>query len=342
MQDKLVYQAELFANRLKKREAHLKKWARRNTVACYRLYDRDIPEIPLALDWYAFESGAVYGRLFLYERPYQKDEAEEAVWLAAMKAAASAVLGIPEANLLCKIRKRQRGSAQYEKAGADGIRGIVSVGDAASITGIIREQGLRFMVDLTSYLDTGIFLDHRLTRSLIRSRAEGKRALNLFCYTGAFSVYAASGGAAAVDSVDMSNTYLEIAQKNMALNGFGGRPEFLFHRSDVSAFLENAAGKKQWDIIILDPPTFSDSKKMTGVLDINAHWPRLIAQCLAVLAVPGLIFFSTNSKKLQFDASLLSAVPGPGQIRAEEITGQTIPEDFHGKPHRVWRICAGF
>jgi 23S rRNA (cytosine1962-C5)-methyltransferase len=172
----------------------------------------------------------------------------------------------------------------------------------------------------------------------VRSLSEGKRVLNLFCYTGAFSVYAASGGAALVDSVDLSNTYLEIARKNMALNGFNGRPEFAFHRSDVSAFLENAAGKKRWDSIILDPPTFSNSKKMRDALDINAHWPRLIAQCLEVLDVPGTLFFSTNSKKLKFDANQLPTVLVPHTIQAEEITDKTIPEDFLGRPHRVWKI----
>jgi 23S rRNA (cytosine1962-C5)-methyltransferase len=326
---KTTYQAEMFANRLKKRYAHLKKWARRNSINVYRLYDRDIPEIPLTLDLYIFESGTVYGALFLYERPYKKDETQEAAWLTAMKTAASGVLEIPTENLICKVRKRQRGTAQYEKKAQD----------TPPVTGIIREQGLRFWIDLTSYLDTGIFLDHRPLRSLVRSLSEGKQGLNLFCYTGSFSVYAAAGGAASMDSVDMSNTYLEIAQKNMNLNGFSGHPEYAFHRSDVTAFLEKARNnKQQWDLIILDPPTFSNSKKMLDVLDINTQWPQLLTQCLGVLRTPGCIFFSTSSKKLKFDIGQIPCPIGHVAIHAEEITEKTIPEDFSGKPHRVWKI----
>jgi 23S rRNA (cytosine1962-C5)-methyltransferase len=337
--DKTRYQAEIFANRLKKRYAQLKKWAKRCGVTCYRLYDRDIPEIPLAVDLYTFDSyrggaaGVLYAHLYLYERPYEKDEAEETAWLAEMKEAVSNTLAIPPANVVCKVRRRQHGDAQYE-----------AQKNITAVTGIIREQELRFFVDLTSYLDTGIFFDHRPLRSLVRSSCAGKRVLNLFCYTGSFSVYAASGGAASVDSVDMSNTYLDIAAKNMRLNGFCDRSEFSFIRSDVFTFLTSAAAeKRKWDIIILDPPTFSNSKKMHGVLDINTGWPELVASCLELLNTQGILYFSTNSKMLKFDKDKLPIREGTritqDNLKIEDITTQTIPLDFAGKrPHRVWRL----
>ncbi|MDR3311882.1 MAG: class I SAM-dependent methyltransferase [Spirochaetaceae bacterium] len=338
--DKVNYQAEIFANRLRKRYSHLKKWARRTGAGVFRLYDRDIPEIPLACDLYCLETGgedislhspaeAAYLLMYLYQRPYEKDAADEAVWLDSMANAAAGALDIPGVRILRKVRRRQRGAAQYEKTM-----------DPAPVTGLVREQGLRFLVDLTSHLDTGLFPDHRPLRDLVRRESAGKRVLNLFCYTGAFSVYAASGGARVVTSVDLSRTYLEKARQNMAINGFAGQRDIAFVRNDVSAFLAGAAGKGgRWDIIVLDSPTFSNSKAVEGVLDINAQWPALVRACLAVLESPGTLFFSTNSRRLKFDPAVL-----PRSLAVTDISGRTIPEDFSHLPHRVWRIdsrCAG-
>ncbi|MDR1900068.1 MAG: class I SAM-dependent methyltransferase, partial [Treponema sp.] len=210
-------QAVMLANRLRKRFRHLKKWAARTGTDVFRLYDRDIPEIPLVLDWYG---GSLAGAL--YKRPYEKDDAEERRWLALMKAAAAEALGIDGGRIFIKFRERQRGAAQYRRmaggggtdaghgAGGGGADNGVNSGGGSMDAGAIREAaegGLRFRVNLSDYLDTGLFPDRRRLRALILEEAAGKRVLNLFCYTASFSVYAASGGAAEIDSVDMSNTY---------------------------------------------------------------------------------------------------------------------------------------
>jgi len=185
-EDKNQYQAELLRNRLTKRYKHLRKWARRLGIDAYRLYDRDIPEIPLLIDLYG---DAVSGAL--YERPYEKEPQEEEVWLAVMKHVIAETLELPLDQIFIKQRKRLRnrdeGSAQYQKI------------DSKAVIRQVHEGGLTFQVNLSDYLDTGLFLDHRLSRDLIRSEAKGRRVLNLFCYTGSFSVYAAHGGAAQVD-----------------------------------------------------------------------------------------------------------------------------------------------
>jgi 23S rRNA (cytosine1962-C5)-methyltransferase len=167
--------------------------------------------------------------------------------------------------------------------------------------------------------------------------------LNLFCYTGAFSVCAAAGGAASVTSVDLSRTYLEVAERNMALNGFGDGAAHLtrytFVRSDVGAFLRAAKQRGQeWDVIILDPPTFSNSKKTLDVLDVNADWPALVGDCLGLLRTAGVLYFSTNSRRLKFDPERLEK-----QYLIEDISSLTIPEDFKAKRriHRVWKVTKG-
>ena len=235
--DKTTYQAELFSNRLKKKYRELRKWARKNRVSCYRLYDRDIPEVPLSLDLYEFlpsdvdsvleaarftaEQNArlsandpaiekeikerLYAVLYLYERPYEKAEEDEAVWLETMSQAAAVVLGIHKEHIILKTRghkshKGEEDNAQYEKM-------------SETLSGLIMEQGQLFRLDLTSYLDTGLFFDHRPLRAVVRETCSKKRVLNLFCYTGSFSVYAAQGNARYVESVDLSNTYLAWAKK---------------------------------------------------------------------------------------------------------------------------------
>ncbi len=371
-QKKTEYQAELFSNRLKKKYKELRKWARKSRVSCYRLYDRDIPEIPVSLDLYEFLPDGVdsvieaarfmsdqnarlsandpaveheikertYAVLYLYERPYEKSDEDEAAWLDAMSAAASEVLGIELSHIVKKSRghKSHKDDEQYQKN--DSVQ---------TVSGIVQEQGQLFRLDLTSYLDTGLFFDHRPLRSVVRDTCSKKRVLNLFCYTGSFSVYSAQGNASFVESVDLSNTYLSWAKDNMKLNGFTDKKRYEFTRADCMRFLQekavNAKGGKLspeelYDLIILDPPTFSNSKATTDVLDINRDWPQLVKDCLNILAPGGKLYFSTNSERIKFDISKIPPKTAAGlEFTWKEITEQTIPVDFAGKkPHKVWEF----
>jgi 23S rRNA G2069 N7-methylase RlmK/C1962 C5-methylase RlmI len=355
-EEKIAVQGEMFCNRLRKRFRHLKKWAKRTETNAFRLYDRDIPEIPLVLDLYG---DAVSGAL--YKRPYEKDAEEEAYWLKAMQDAAARALDIPAATIFLKERDRQRGNNQYDKLMSQ------------NITRDITEGGLRFRVNLSDYLDTGFFPDRRRLRDLVRTAAAGKRVLNLFCYTASFSVYAAAGGAKTVDSVDMSRTYLEWAAVNFALNGFkarmiqgrdllsvpkgdtgretgdrlstGGlsssqdlpsesRLPFRLIRGDALRFIGEArkAGLT-WDLIVLDPPAFSNSKRMDGALDIRRDHRELIARTLALLSPGGTLWFSASTRNFRLE-------PGDFPLaKIEDITEQLRDEDFRGKKIPV---CYGF
>lgn len=366
MIEKRTYQAELFSNRLAKKFRALRKWARKNRVSCYRLYDRDIPEIPLAADVYEFlpdgitdkieaakflreeelrvsendpSAGAEIARrrylhLFMYERPYETDEAEENKWISAMAHAAAEVLSIEENHVIVKTRKRQKGESQYEKIESD-----------RKLEALVQECGQIFRVNLSDYLDTGLFFDHRPLRSIVRETCAGKSVLNLFCYTGSFSVYAAEGKARRVESVDLSNTYLNWAQSNMALNGFSDTKKYVFTRGDVTTFLQKKCAEKpteqnHFDIIILDPPTFSNSKSTQNTLDINRDWPRLVSDCLNLLAPAGILYFSTNSKRLKFDAAIVpERTQSGGKVTITDITAQSLPEDYKGtKNRRCWKL----
>jgi 23S rRNA (cytosine1962-C5)-methyltransferase len=345
-EQKVADQAVMFANRLEKQYKHLRKWARRTGVASYRLYDKDIPEIPLAVDLYTeASSGSGFLHISLYERPYEKEEAEEEIWMAAMKEAASDVLEIPAERIFTKLRRRQRGEdSQYEKI-ADGGGRI-----------IIDEGGSKLIVNLSDYLDTGIFLDHRPARLRVRSEAAGKRVLNLFCYTGAFSVHAAAGGAASVTSVDLSKTYLGWAAENLCLNGFKTAAPGAGHarsnretgnwpcvHADVKAFLAQAKrSEDKWDIIICDPPTFSNSKRAADTLDINRDWTELCRTCLSLLAPGGTLYFSTNSRSLKFDSSLVGGAASRESMVIEDLSVWSIPEDFRNRNiHRLWSFRDG-
>jgi 23S rRNA (guanine2445-N2)-methyltransferase / 23S rRNA (guanine2069-N7)-methyltransferase len=315
--DKDHRQAEYFRNRLAKNEKALRRWARTQGVEALRLYDRDIPEVPLALDRYGEAL-----LLALYERPYEKDEELEAEWLELMAGAASEALGIPTTSVFLKKRRRQRGSDQYERLGSDKAERVV------------HEGGLSFVVNLSDYLDTGLFLDHRSTRALVRAESAGKSVLNLFAYTGSFSVYAAAGGAASVTSVDLSNTYLDWAARNLTFNGFTGSAYPLV-RADVMSFLAGAASAgKRWDLVVADPPTFSNSKGAERDFDVNEDWPSLVRACARVLAPGGRLYFSTNSRRLKWSED-------PVLGHWEDISADTIPPDFrNSKIHRCWRMTA--
>lgn len=372
-QQKLANQKTLFSNRLKRKIKELKKWARKNKISCYRIYDRDIPEIPVSLDLYEFLPDHIqnkieaakytsfvaerisqndptiqgelvlntYAVIYLYERPYEKDEKEEEFWFDQIAKTAAEVLNIPFSHIVKKERKRQRGTNQYEK---DEEKESIY-----SIKGLSQECGELFNIDLTSYLDTGLFFDHRPLRSIVRESASKKSVLNLFCYTGSFSVYAAEGGAKKVESVDLSNTYLTIAKNNMDLNGFSDKNAYIYTRQDVIEFLKEKAVKAKagelkedeyYDMIILDPPTFSNSKNTYNVLDINKDWPKLCKDCLNILAPGGILYFSTNSTKLSFDKSLLPQATVKNKvIMITDMTESSIPKDFEGtKCHKLWEL----
>lgn len=320
----------MLGNRLSKRLKHLRKWAKRIGTDAFRVYDRDIPEIPLLIELYADSAAGA-----LYERPYEKDEAEEERWLRAMTEAAAGALQLPADRIFLKQRKRQKGLDQYERVAEK--RTLVDV----------REGGLRFRVNVSDYLDTGLFLDHRKTRDMVRTESAGKRVLNLFCYTGSFSVYAASGGAAEVDSVDLSNTYLEWAAENFFLNGFetaAASPvdlvekrkipgRFRLIRADVLRFLAGAAeAGTKWDLIVLDPPTFSNSKKMEGTLDVRRDYKTLIELCLSVLSPSGSLWFSTNARGFTLDPIEFPLVG------VQDIGKRTLDEDFLGHKSRACYI----
>jgi 23S rRNA (guanine2445-N2)-methyltransferase / 23S rRNA (guanine2069-N7)-methyltransferase len=307
--------------RLAKRFRHLSKWARRQGIDAFRVYDRDIPEIPLVIDWYA-------GWLHVaeYDRPHDRTEIEHEVWLDRMVEAAAAELGVPPARAFLKARRRQRDGGQYGKV--DDRRALVEV----------HEGGLAFECNLSDYLDTGLFLDHRVTRGLVRDEAAGKRFLNLFCYTGSFSVHAAAGGAAATTSVDLSNTYLDWTRTNLSRNGFRDAGRHRIVRDEARAFLEHRArrGELPFDLVVCDPPTFSRSARSEAPWDVERDHADLLELVARNLAPGGVVYFSTNFRRFHLDEPRLAAA-----YTVREITRRTVPEDFRdGRPHRAWRLVA--
>ena len=308
-----------FRRRLAKRFKHLAKWARRQNYEAFRVYDRDIPEIPLAIDWYA-------GWLHVaeYDRPHERTEIEHEVWLDRMLEAAAAELGVPPGQSFLKARRRQRGGRQYEKVGQQ--KALLAV----------REGDLAFEVNLSDYLDTGLFLDHRTTRSLVRADAAGKRMLNLFCYTGSFSVSAAAGGAAETVSVDLSNTYLDWTRTNLARNNFTDAARHRTVRDEARAFLlhRSRRGEAPFDLVVVDPPTFSRSAKSETPFDVERDHAELIGLVAENLSPGGVVYFSTNFRRFHLAADLLSE-----RFTIREITSRTTPEDFRDRrPHRGWRL----
>jgi len=308
-----------FRRRLAKRSKHLAKWARRVGTDAYRVYDRDIPEIPLVIDLYAGWLHAAE-----YERPHERTEIEHDVWLERMVEAAAAELGVPHERTFLKIRRRQREGGQYDKV------------DARQTLVDVTEGGLRFQVNLSDYLDTGLFLDHRTTRALVGAEADGKRMLNLFCYTGAFSVHAAAGGAASTTSVDLSNTYLDWTRTNLALNGFKDAGRHRTVRDDARAFLEHRArrGEPPFDLVVVDPPTFSRSARTDVPWDVERDHAALLGLVARNLTPGGSVYFSTNFRRFHLAEEAIAA-----DFTLREITARTIPEDFRNERiHRAWRL----
>lgn len=297
---------QMLANRVRKMARHLGKWARRTDVHCYRLYDADIPEFPLAIDRYED-----FLHVAEYKRSHPLSEEEYQLWKEGCHDTLSEVLEIPPDHIYFKFREPQKGKKQYEKF------------DRKQLELVVREGGHRFWVNLSDYLDTGLFLDHRITRQLVGERAAGKRMLNLFAYTGSFSVYAAAGGARSTTTIDLSNTYLDWARRNLALNGFEG-PNHHFVREDVKAWLKQPVREK-FDLVVLDPPTFSNSKRMADILDVQRDHVELIQGVLRRLDPGGVLYFSTNLRSFKMDTAAFQGTP----IR--DISLQTIPEDFRNK-----------
>ena len=315
--DDVSPQAEMFANRLKKNVRHLAKWARKNQLDCYRVYDADLPDYAVAIDVYGD-----YVHVQEYAPPADIDPLKASERLDEVMQIIPAVLGVKDDKVALKLRQKQRGSNQYESQAA--LRQRFEV----------RENDLRFWINLTDYLDTGLFLDHRITRQMLAENSRNKAFLNLFAYTGSATVYAAAGGAKTTTTVDMSNTYLGWARDNMQLNNFVGE-QHQFFRADVLAWLnEPATQDLRFDLIFVDPPTFSNSNKMEGVFDIQRDYSDMLHKVAGLLNPGGEIFFSTNRRDFKLDASTLQG------LEIKDISKATLPADFerNSKIHYCWRI----
>ena len=324
--------AEMFANRLRKNARHLAKWARREGVTCYRIYDADLPEYAVAVDLYQGagpDEGRRLAHVAEYAPPATVDAEAARTRLAEAVEAVADVLDIEPADVALKVRQRQRGSAQYERQAERGEWVEVA------------EGGLRFLVNLHDYLDTGIFLDHRPVRAMVRDLAAGTRVCNLFAYTGAASVYAHAGGARYVATVDLSATYLDWAKRNMELNGYGEAPTNRIFRSDVLRWLSDERRRieegraRRYGLVFCDPPTFSRSKSMgERTFDVQRDHVGIIQDAVALLEPGGTLVFSTNLRTFSLDADALAG------LAIEDVSAATIPPDFARNPriHRCFVI----
>lgn len=307
--DKLI----MFQNRLTKVFRHLGKQAKRVGVSCYRVYDHDLPEFPFCIEFYG-------DKLYVaeYRRRHGMTEEEHDTWMEKSLAVIAAVLGVSRDNIFLKLRQRKPGRlGQYQKY------------DKVQHEFEVEENGLKFIVNLSDYLDTGLFLDHRITRQMVREQSAGKKILNLFAYTGSFSVYAAAGGAEEVVTADLSKTYLNWAERNLRLNGFNSAAKYKIVHADVKQYLKKIPSD-YFDIIIMDPPTFSNSKRMDDILDIQRDHVELVNDCLRGLKPGGLLYFSTNFRKFKLEGDKVNAAS------VKDITKVTTPFDFEGK---LFRYC---
>jgi 23S rRNA (guanine2445-N2)-methyltransferase / 23S rRNA (guanine2069-N7)-methyltransferase len=312
--------AQMFANRLRKNLRSLDPWAAAAGIECFRVYDADMPEYAFAIDLYGREGRHAYVQEYAAPKSVNEEGARER--RREVLAVLPDVLGLPLSSIHTRLRKPQKGTEQYEKRAATHERYAVA------------EGGLRFWVNFRDYLDTGLFLDHRLIRAMLRDWARDGDFLNLFCYTGSATVYAAAGGARSSASVDLSNTYLDWAHANLALNGLAG-PAHRLHRADCLEWLEaEAAAGPRYDLVFLDPPTFSNSKRMQGVLDVQRDHVGMIRRSMSLLRRPGRLVFSTNYTRFKLDAAAL------GEFQIEDISAATIPKDFarNARIHRCFVI----
>ncbi len=315
--------ARMFANRLRKNLKLLDSWALRERVECFRVYDADMPEYAFAIDLYGREGRHAYVQEYAPPKTVNEQDARERRREAL--AVLPEVLSIPPQHVHSRVRKPQKGALQYEKR------------ESVAERHVVRESGLKFWVNFRDYLDTGLFLDHRLMRQMLREWARNTDFLNLFCYTGSATVYAAAGGARSTTSVDLSNTYLDWAHENLLLNGFVGAEHELF-RADCLEWLESqSVWGPRFDLIFVDPPTFSNSKRMEGVLDVQRDHVGMIRRSLKLLRPGGRLVFSTNYTRFKLDAGAL------GDLQIEDITAQSIPKDFerHARIHRCYVVNRG-
>ncbi len=317
--DKRSEGATMFANRLRKNEKNLQRWRKQEDIHAYRLYDADMPEYAVIIDVY--EGAERWVHVQEYQAPKSVDAEKARFRLKEAMGVIAEELQVDESHLYFKLRKQQKGKAQYEKLGE------------SKHFHEIEEYGCRFLVNFQDYLDTGLFLDHRPIRRLISEHAAGKDFLNLFAYTGTASVYAARGGARSTTTVDMSNTYLEWAQRNMHLNGFGGK-HHQFIQEDCLQWLAQAPQRQRYNLIFLDPPSFSTSKRMEQTFDVQRDHVMLIRQALQRLAPGGLLIFSNNLRSFKLDSVALA------ELEIKDISRQTIPKDFerNSKIHQCFLI----
>lgn len=306
--------AQMFANRLQKNVKKMKKWVDSNKIQCYRVYDADMPEYAVAIDIYQD-----WAHVQEYQAPKSVDPEKAKQRLFEVMSAIPTALNIAESNVILKQRQRQSGKEQYEKL------------DQSKHEMIVEEYGCDFIVNLKDYLDTGLFLDHRPVRKLIQDRANGKRFLNLFCYTATASVHAGQGGARSSLSVDMSNTYTEWARRNIELNEFSERNHQV-ERADCIEWLKQS--RDVFDLIFMDPPTFSNSKKMADVLDIQRDHGDLLRLAMARLAKGGELIFSNNYRRFILDVDLEQ------EFEVKNITHETFDPDFdrNSKIHQCYVI----
>jgi len=306
MQDKFT----AFENRLSKVYKHIGKIARKQNLACFRVYDIDLPEFPFIIDVY---KDMIY--VAEYKSKHKLTEEDYDTWLNTSLEIIQEVFEVEKENVFLKLRERQKGEQQYAKLNKEKKELIVD------------ENGLSFIVNLSDYLDTGLFLDHRLTRQKVKEIAKDKSVLNLFSYTGSFTVYAASGGANKITTVDLSKTYINWAKRNLTYNKLYDDTKHEFLQTDVLQYLKTVE-PKSYDLIILDPPTFSNSKRMEDILDIQRDHVTIINQCLDILADNGILIFSTNYRNFILDIEKLATQ------KIKDITKQTTPFDFEGKLKR--------
>ncbi len=307
MNEKLI----MFTNRLQKVYKHRHKQAVRQGISCYRVYDHDLPEFPFCIELY---EDKVY--LAEYLRRHGMTDEEHEQWLEDCVAVIADLLQIKDENIYIKQRRRKANrQEQYEK-----------VDDKKEFFTVL-ENGHKFLVNLTDYLDTGLFLDHRITRQMVQKECTDKRVLNLFAYTGSFSVYTAAGKAKSVTTVDLSKTYLTWAEDNFAINSLKDEENFQFVHADVKQYLKTLA-PNSFDLTIIDPPTFSNSKRMKDILDIQRDHVELLNDVLAATVKGGIVYFSTNYTKFIIDTAAIKAT------EIKDITKATTPFDFEGKLKR--------
>jgi 23S rRNA (guanine2445-N2)-methyltransferase / 23S rRNA (guanine2069-N7)-methyltransferase len=305
--------AAMFANRLRKNFTRLESWAKREDVACYRVYDADMPEYSFAIDIYG--NGERWACVQEYAAPPTVSRDAARGRRDEVLSVLPEVLGLPQQRIALRLRQRQRHGEQYQKV------------DSEQVFHVVREGRYRFLVNFTDYLDTGLFLDHRITRQRIGELAAERRFLNLFAYTGTATVHAVGGGATASTTVDMSRTYLDWAKRNLEMNGLAG-PGHAFVHADCLAWLEEQAqpGRQRYGLVFVDPPTLSRSKRMEREFDVQRDHAQLLRRIEALLEPRGLILFSNNYQRFKLDPAVLA------DFEVEDLGRATIPEDFRRNP----------